>query len=320
MNWNGQRQTLEHLIALALNPSRGASLQADFNSKRRSRIQSALSTRPLFLPLQFSMTAAAQTTPYRDLTPSLGYDVFITGIKTDTPSRSINLRRTESERAIVRVGDEVNLYLTGDDVAGTTAGLTPGQNGVFYFPAPIVIKKGTRLTVEMYKQDATADPEVANVVLIGVRALNPAWAEMVLDDDEKNLIEQIFRVNETPSPLFLKVPVNFDNAGVGGIDENILTPRVEVPLLVRGMRSTLAWSTIELNVEGEPTWTPRATPIWAVANESNQEGEAYIWFSKPVYLKSDNQISITRVTNGGVDGLTYDDQTGNTITFICETV
>src|SRR5690606_5770329 len=175
MNWNGQRQTLDHLIAIRSNPSRQAALQADFDAKRRSRIQSALATRPLFLPLQFSMTAAAQTTPYRDLTPALSYDVIITGIKTDTPQRSINVRQTESDRSLVRIGDSVNLHLRADDIAGTTAGISPGQNGTFYLPQPITVEKGTRVTVEMFKQDATADPEVANVVLVGVRVLNPAY-------------------------------------------------------------------------------------------------------------------------------------------------
>ncbi len=320
MNWNGQRQTLDHLISLAVSPGRQASIQADFDAKRRSRIQSALSTRPLFLPLQFSMTAAAQTSPYRDLTPSLGYDVIITGIKTDTPSRNINIRQTESERSLVRVGDNINLFLTGDDVAGTTAGLTPGQNGTFYLPSPIRVPQGSRVTVEMYKQDATAGAEVANVVLIGVRVLNPSWGEMLLDPDERLVIDRCLYLSPAPTPLLLKVPVNFDVAGVGGVAESIMTPRVENPLLVRGMRSNLAWSTVELGVAGEPTWTPRATPIWAVAQEAEQNNDAYMWFSRPVYLKSDNQITVYRVTNGGVDNATFDDQNGNTITFICDTV
>lgn len=320
MNWNGQRQSLEHLISLATNPARQASLQADHDAKRRSRIQSALSTRPIFLPLQFSMTAAAQTAPYRDLTPSLAYDVIITGFKTDTPSRQISIRRTENDRSLVRIGDDLNLFLTGSDVAGGTAGISPGQNGTFYLPSPLVVPKGTRVTVEMYKQDATADPEVANLVLVGVRVLNPAYADVLLDDAEKALIDHCIRLAPTSTTLFLKQSVAFDVAGVGGVAENLLGPRVEVPLLIRGMRTTLANSLIELNINGEPSWTPRPTPIWAVATEDDQRNDAYQWFSKPIYLKSDNQIEIVRVTNGGVDNLTFDNQTGNTITWVCETV
>lgn len=266
------------------------------------------------------MTAAAQTAPYTDLTPSLGYDVIITGIKTDTPDRNINIRRTETERSLVRVGEQVNLYLTGSDVAGSTAGLTPGQNGTFYLPSPIVVPQGSRITLEMYKQDATADPVVANVVLIGVRVLNPAWGDTLLDPDEKDRIERALRMAPAPTPIFLKVPIDFDAAGVGGLVEHQLTPRVESPVLIRGMRSTLAWSSIEMSVAGEPTWTPRATPIWAIAQESDQANDAYQWFSRPIYLHSDNQVEIVRVVNGGNDNLTFDPQTGNTITFICETV
>src|SRR5688572_23155366 len=101
MNWNGQRQTLDHLISLLQFPEKGQSLQTDFNAKRRARVQAALTTRPLFIPLQYEMTAAAQVSPYRQTTPPLSYPLVITGIKADTQTRAIVVRRTEDEKPLV---------------------------------------------------------------------------------------------------------------------------------------------------------------------------------------------------------------------------
>jgi hypothetical protein len=95
MNWNGQRETLDHLIRRRLNPGKADSLQADFDAKRRSRIESSLTTRPFFIPLSFAMNPGGRVSPYRDATPQLAYDFIITGIKTDTQTRDIVIRRTE---------------------------------------------------------------------------------------------------------------------------------------------------------------------------------------------------------------------------------
>src|SRR5215204_3442614 len=105
MNWNGQREYLNHLVAIRANPGSGSQLQAELNAKRRAKVQSAVNTRPVFIPLEFQMNAAAQISPYRDTTESLAYDVIITGIKADTQTRDIVIRRTEDEKPIVYVGD-----------------------------------------------------------------------------------------------------------------------------------------------------------------------------------------------------------------------
>src|SRR5688572_20997407 len=137
MNWNGQREYLNHLIAARENPGRSSSLQADLNAKRRARVQSAVACRPVFIPLEFQMNAAGQISPYRDTTESLAYDVIVTGLKADAQTRDIVLRRTEDEKPIVYVGDELNLYLRLDDVAGISATVGGGQFGTFYLPSPI---------------------------------------------------------------------------------------------------------------------------------------------------------------------------------------
>src|SRR5690606_14991296 len=133
---------LEHLIAKRIDQNRATSLQNDFNVARLKRVQSALHTRPVFLPLAFEMNAAGQISPYRDTTPSLAYDVIITGIKADNGTRDIVIRRTEDDKPMVYVGDELNLFLRTDEIAGQGTTTGGGQTGVFYLPKPIILPAG----------------------------------------------------------------------------------------------------------------------------------------------------------------------------------
>lgn len=320
MNWNGQRNYLDHLIARRLDPDRGSSLQSEFNARRMARVQSALNTRPVFLPLEFSMTAAGQVSPYRDTTESLSYDVIITGIKTDADiKRDIIIRRTEEEKPITYVGEELNLFLRVDDVAGVGATSGGGQLGVFYLPSPIPLPAGNRLVFEMFKTDATAATEEVNIVLVGIRVFRREYGEVLLDRAERDSIDFHIRAREIPQVRFLKQTVSFDSAVLGGQDRNLFTPQVEEPLLIRGVRTTLRQSMIEVGIQGEPPWTTKPTPIWGVAGEDELVHDNYQWFSKPIFLHSKTAIEITRLTNG-IDGSNIDAQTLNTITWICETV
>ena len=131
MNWNGSREVLDHLISLGENPDQKTSLQTQFNQRRRAVVQRSLNVRPVFQPLQFSMTAAGVTSPYRATTNALSYDVVITGFKSDTQTRDIIIRRTEDEKPIVYVGDEIDLNLRVDEISGMNATNGGGQLGVF---------------------------------------------------------------------------------------------------------------------------------------------------------------------------------------------
>lgn len=320
MNWNGQREILDHLIAKRENPEQATALQTQFNQRRRQFVQKSLNVRPVYHPLKFEMNAAGQTSPYRDTTESLAYDTLIIGAKSDVQTREIIIRRTEDEKPIVYVGDEIDLNLRSDEIAGLTATVGGGQLGVFYFPAPIQLPRGNRLTIEMFKTDATADPETANIVLIGVRVYEKRFGELLLDVDEQHRIDEIIQLRDSPRIVYLKQIVEFDSAVAGGEARNIFTPTVEEPLLIRGCRTTLRQSTIEMRIQGEPEWTVKATPIWAIAGEDELIFENYQWFSRPVYLHSRNGIEITRVINGGIDGVNIDPQFDNTITWIAQTV
>lgn len=319
MNWNGQREYLNHMIAIRANPEKAASLQAEMNAKRRAKVLSAMNVRPVFMPLSFEMAAAGQISAYRDTTESLAYDVLITGIKADTQTRDIIIRRNEDEKPIAYVGDEQNLFLRLDEIAGQSATLGGGQVGTFYLPSPILLKARTRLTVEMFKTDTTGTPEEANIVLIGVRVFPSEYGQMILNPSTREEIEQYLAMREVPATVYLKQLVEFDSAIAGGIARNLFSPTVPEPLLIRGVRTTLRQSLIELRLEGEPNWTVKPTPIWGVCGEDELIHDNYQWFSKPIFLPKSSAIEIERITNS-IDGSLIDAQATGTITWICETV
>ena len=320
MNWNGSRELVDFLVAKKSDPSNGNGLQSAFNKKRLARINNALNVRPVYIPLQFNMNAAGQTNPYRAVTSPLGYDVVITGFKTDTPTRDIVLRRTESEKPLVYVGDDINLNLRTDEIAGVATTIGGGQLGVFYWPSPIDLKRNQRITVEMFKTDTTASAEVGNVVLVGFRVYPKSFGLELLDLNERKKIDEILLTTEIPTVRFLKQRIDFDSAVVGGVAQNLYTPQVNEPLLIRGIRTTLRQSTIELGITDEARWTIGEVPIWAVAAEDDLTHDNYLWFSKPVYLPSSRSVEIARVVNGNIDQSNIDAQTDNTIIWICETV
>ena len=319
MNWNGQRQYLDHAIKIRTEPQNAVKLQQELDAGRRKRVKESTCTRPVFLPLQFNMNAAGQIGAYRDITDHLAYDVIITGMKTDKQTRDIIIKYTENEQQLVRIGDNQNLFLRSDNLAGLTTDTGGGQLGVFYLPCPIILKAANRITIEMFKTDTTAAIEQANIVLIGVRVYRQDYTSEILDPLEKALIDKFISLREVPQVRVLKVGFDFPTALAAAEKTNLNTPRVEEPLLVLGMRTTLRRSQIEIGIQGEPSWTVKPTPIWSVACEDEAVHENYLWFSKPVYLHSEEVINIRRVINS-IDGLTLDNQTGNQITFICKTV
>jgi hypothetical protein len=323
MNWNGQRPIVDHLIRTLGEPNLGRQSQVEYNNQRRARVQAAINVRPVYLPLDFEMNAAGQVSPYRATTPALGYDVVIIGIKTDTPTREIIIRRTEEEKAIAYVGEEETLFLRADEIAGITATNGAGQIGTFYWPAPIHIPRGNRMTIEMFKTDTTVDPEEANIVLVGFRVFNKAlYGEQILDGAERDRIEQAITLRDIPRVVFLKQRVQFDSAVAGGEARNLFTPQVQEPLLIRGVRTTMRQSLIEVGLEGEPSWTLEPTPVWAVAGEDELGHDNYHWFPRPIFLHSNSTIEVSRVINS-IDGTLIDAEgTGNEnmITWLCETI
>ena len=319
MNWNGQRPYINHFVATRSNPLQAASLQADLKARRRSRLFDACLTRPVYLNLRFEMNAAGQTAAYRDTTQTLGYDVLIIGAKSDLiQTREIIVKSAETERSLVRVGGSSTLNLRIDEFAGLTPG-NGGQTGVMYLPSPIPLAAGERITAEVFKTDTTAAVEVGNIVLLGIRVLDKTYAESVLAA-EADQIEQLLKQREFPQEYFQKVTFDFDSAVVGGESRNILSHRIEEPCLIRGFRTSLRFSMVEIGIAGDLPWTPEATPCWAIGAEDEVGHDNWIWTPKPIYLRRYQQIEIRRIENGAIDEVQVDAQTGNTFTMICETV
>lgn len=322
MDFNGQKRIVDYYKKVLSDPASRPAERAKLAEVRRRRIYDSLLTRPVYIPLQFTLNAAGQLTPYRASTPQLGYDVVITGIKTDCwpgAGRDITFSLSDGSQNIARTGNDDTISLRTDDIAGCTVDAGGGQVGVFYWPQPFPLPSDSRITVEMMKTDTTGADEVVNFVLIGYRVLSGAYAANAISDTTRAQIDQLITFRETPQMRVLKIPVNFAAATVGEVAVDLESPRVEEPLLIRGMRTTLRQSTIELGIEGEANWMPSQTPIWAVADENDQGNGNYIWFSDPIFLNPDGALAIRRAINGNIDQLNVDPTT-NQIAVICETV
>jgi hypothetical protein len=321
MNWNGQRPYLDHLISQRSDPNNAPVSQAAFNRQREKWVADALLTRPVYIPLSYTLPAAGQLSPIRATTPQMPYDVIITGIKTDIwPARDLNLKLNENEETMVRVGSTENLYIRSDEIMGTTVDAGGGHVGVFPLPVPVVIGQNRRLTLEVFKTDATAADIAAHIVLIGVRVFNQAISDGLLDTQERALVDKMIRARSVPKALLLETFIDFGTATYGNIVTNTYSPQNDEPLLILGCRTDLRQSQVEIGIVGEPRWTVGLTPSWAIAAETEIGHDNYQWYSKPIYLRSQGTIEIPRAING-IDtvNLTADNATGR-FTFFCKTV
>lgn len=321
MNWNGQRTTLNHLIRKLSDPSNAEKYTKDFADERWKRVQDSLATRPVYIPLSYTLLSAGQAPPFKATTPQLGYDVIIIGIKTDIwPARDIELKFTDSDTGLVRTGDDATIFLRSDDIAGCSVDAGGGQLGTFYLPEPIELKARQRLTVGVYKTDNNPAVDLnANIVLIGVRVYNQA--QQALDSPEIDRINQVIATRSQPVTRILKIGFVYSGSAGGETDVNNLSPRVDEPLIIHGIRSTFRRSKINIGISGEALWTviPDTTPIWGVAGEDELDNENYQWFPKGVYLRSGGTIEIPKLIQS-IDGSTVEASLTGQIAFYCKTV
>lgn len=285
----------------------------EVNARRRARVDRALQTRPFYLPLQFVLPAAGQISPVSVRTPFLSYDVNIVGAIADSPTREINFKRTENEIPLVYTGDELNLHMTLDEIAGQTLQPGGGKVGAWHFPNPFTLQANRRLTVEMFKTDTTATAQIVNLVLVCVRTFRSGQAEGILTEEQNKLVNFFINARPVPEMRLLKQQIKFDPQGRA---RNIVSPSVSEPLLIRGCRTTLDFSTIEIKVEGEVDWQERPMPIWAVAAQDSLGHSNYCWLARPVFLpaKALLEMSLTNTLNGVLS------DTDGTITWYAETM
>jgi len=313
MSQNYNHRNLEHAINIRRFPERAAALQKAFDEKRLARIEKAISTRPVYIPFKFTLDAAGQVSPYQKETPTLPYDVIITGIITNNSARRIALREPNSILPIAIVGEKRNLYLSLADIAGGTSQAEKGQKGIFTLPSPLTIDARSRLYVDVYKPDTTDAPETINFVLTGYRVLK----NQTLDGDVRASVERAIGLRSMPKTIFLIQEITFDSDNIGGRARNVSTPPVEEPILIRGVRSSLRSSFVNLGIQGETQWTTDDTPIWAIAAEDDDESDSYVYFQRSIFLPRDGVIEQDFINS--VDGVNLDPQTGGK-TWICETM
>lgn len=332
MNRNGHGALVDYWIKVLSEPATREMERQSLAARRRQQVLASLLTRPFYLPLEFTLAAAGTPIPYTQLTAQLGYDVVITGVRTDAwvaedpgvfpaAGRQMVLQFTNNNESqtITRTGGDTTLYLRTDDIAGSTVDSGGGQIGVFQLPQPFYLEAGNRIQVDMFKPDNTGADVVTNVVFVGYRVLSKSVAEGVLTPRELALIDQYISLRETQEMRFLKLGVEFAAAAVGEQIENLTTTKLQEPVILRGIRTTLRQSTIQIGIDGEAAWMPSQTPIWAVMAENDLENDAYLWFEKGVYLPSQTILNIPLIINGGIDGTNIDPTNGE-ITFIYQTV
>lgn len=307
-------RNLEHAINLLRSPATAAKQQLDFNNKRLARIEKALSTRPVYIPMKFDLLAASQTSAYNQISKPLPYDVIITGVISNNGNRQIVIRESYQDTKICLTGESRNTYLKLSDLGGGNFLTTSGKKGLSPFPSPLTLRRNNRLDVDIYKTAATAAAEVLQVVFVGYRV----YKSSRLDEEQLPLVQQFMNARDYPRTVFLKHKINFDVAGVDGVALGLFTPESDEFLLIRGVRTTLSFSNCLIKLSGESEWTINNTPIWAIAAESENDQMSYLYFERPIPYPAKNVIEMSFFN--GADGVNIDPQNDNEITWICETV
>lgn len=322
MNFNGQHRIYSFLETLLSDPAAAPAERLKLAELRRLRARNAALIQPVYLPLNFDMTAAASNLPYRATTNQLNYDVIIVGAKTNCwPGfgRQINFSLSDGQENFVRTGNDPTLYLTTDDIAGSSVDASGNPNGYFYWTQPFLLLQGQTMLMEMMKTDVTAAAETANVTLLAYRVFPKEQAAITIDGAEAARIDQLIRTRQAPVPKVMKVSVEYPSASVGSLAQNIFTTRLDEPVIIRGIRTNMSQSTIALGFEGGANWMPAQTPIWAVAAENQSQVENYIWYERGLYMPSDTSIVINMI-NGNIDQANFDPATGNWISFMYDTI
>lgn len=311
MSQNFNHRNLEHAISLRRNPANATATQAAFNQKRLARIEKAIPTRPVYIPLKFNLDAVGQISPYQNETPLLPYDVIITGIISSNTSRRVALRESIKDLPFVIVGEKRNLHLSLADIAGRTSLADKGQKGIFNLPSPITVKDNSRLYIDVYKTDDTPEAESVNIVLVGTRVIKNSE----MDDDVRKSVVAAIANRSIPKTIFLKHEIDYGSGLAGKKAKNIYTPRLEEPILIRGCRSSMKQSLINIGIEGEPDWTTGDMPIWGISAEDDNQQDSYLYFSRPVFMAAERVLGMT--LENSIDGVNIDEQI-NELTWICE--
>lgn len=316
MDFNNNHRWVDHLINARRFPEKAAAAQADLNRYRRARIETAAATRPIYLSLFYDLPGEELISPISQTTPDLRYDCVITGvIASTTQNRRIIFKKAESELPFVILEQQAtNLRLTLEDLAGNSD--ATNQQRIFYFPTPLDLRAGERLSIEIFD---TNEAEELQIVFVGYRVLPPG--SNTVNPEQQALITRYLQFRRTPEIRLLTQRIIFDADQPNAKTGLIFSPQAAEPLLIRGCRSSLNVSTIRLRIEGEPEWSPAAFPIFALATQTGVGQQNYEYFERPIFLPAKTAIEMELTNSVDSSGI-FDNslEVSREITWLCETV
>jgi hypothetical protein len=288
--------------------------QKTVNAGRLVRVEKSFYKLPIYLPMQWTLPAVPPVAPIVETTDNrLDFDVLIVGAIADAPSREFRFKNSPSEINPSFISRELNINLSLADIAGTIEPFIEGQRGIFYYTSPFILYKGQQLTLEMFKKDATANDVLVNLVWVGYRIFSEKATWLGYESTEATDAKKFIALREVPRQIWLKQEVQFD---ANGFANDIRTPDIDEPLLIRGVRSTLNASMIKsLKIQNGLEMVVGEVPSWAVFCEPNPH-QNFHYFRESIFLPRKTALQIT--LKNTIDGLTYDPS--GTITWLCETV
>lgn len=315
---NINKEWFTHIIDSRRFPNKTSEIKArqeKVNAGRLARVEKAMYRMPVYIPLKWVLPAIAPISPITATTNNkINFDVLIVGAISDCPNRQIRFKSSNNEINPSYLGKDVATNLVVGDIAGTTMQYSnDAQIGIFEYTSPFILYPNNQLTIEMYK-DTTDNEEISNLVFVGYRIFSEKFTFTNFQEDEIKEIKGFISQREIPRQKWLKHEIKFDAEGFAS---DVLTPDIDEPLIIRGIRTDLKHSVIQrIKFQNHLDWLTEDTPIWAIASETRGNGN-YHYFKQPLYLPRKSAIQID--LKNTIDGTSYIDGDGS-ITWLCETV
>jgi hypothetical protein len=309
--WLSHAMDLRRFPNLPINEQK----QTGVNSARFARVEKAMYRLPVYLPIRWDLPAVAPLAPITASTPNkLNYDVLIVGAISDSPNREVVFKSSDLEINPSYLGKSSRIRLTLGDIAGTTKSNQGATNvAINFFTSPFILYQGQQITLDMFKE-TTANTEVANLVFVGLRIFSDRASFDGYLDEELAFVKKSIEAREVPRQVFLKQEVVFDASGLAN---DVFTPDIDEPLIIRGVRSSLVASEIrEIKLRSGISWITSPCPSWAVFCEPNS-WDQYLMLKEPVFLPRRSEIQVSLANT--IAGTGIIDPNGS-ITWLCETV
>lgn len=297
-----------HLFDFLRFPETANVNQAAYDRARLQDVEKAKQSRPHFLPVRHDLPAAISTLPIRSATEELNYDVIVTGAITDGEDRRANFYRRRNEEAFIDVGDESDVHLSLDALAGKSVA-TGGLAGVQRFLSPFILREKITISLEIFQETAIAD--VVWTTFTALRVFTPNHREAQLTALERSQVLDAIGRYSVPQPRYLVMPVEFDANGVASPK----SPKHEEPLLIYGFRSTFSDALVNFGLTSTDSFSNSLFPIEALCAEPNNGRKLFEYLLEPIFLPVGQQLYF-KLENTKDDVLFATD---GQIEFLCKT-